>query len=50
MANKFCPLAGRELVGQESSPFGLDEDFIEDPAEPEKNIDKKNLKIKLRNR
>ena len=41
---KLCPLAGRELVGLESSPFGLDEDFIEDPADPEKSIEKKILK------
>ena len=35
-------------MGRESSPFGLDEDFIEDPADPEKSIDKKMLKIKLK--
>ena len=46
---KLCPLAGRELVGRESSPFGLDEDFIEDPADPEKSIDKKMKKMKLGN-
>ena len=45
---KLCPLAGRELVGRESSPFGLDEDFIEDPADPDKRIHKKMKKNEIR--
>ena len=37
-------------MGRESSPFGLDEDFIEDPADPDKSIDKKmKKKMKLGN-
>ena len=37
-------------MGRESSPFGLDEDFIEDPADPNKSIDKKmKKKMKLGN-
>ena len=35
-------------MGRESSPFGLDEDFIEDPADPEKSIDKKMKKNEIR--
>ena len=35
-------------MGRESSPFGLDEDFIEDPADPEKSIDKKKLRNQIK--
>ena len=35
-------------MGRESSPFGLDEDFIEDPADPDKRIHKKMKKNEIR--